>query len=141
MSMKRFIFGLSLAYLALIAVFVLMRAFQIYTNDVADLYPLLNLSEADSWLAVRTLAARHVAYSFIILIGVITRNKWSLLLGMAVIVLVGIQDGLVSMNNPFLAPGEGINHALSEAVLWGLVIPVMIWIGLVPTNEKGKVQL
>ena len=139
--MKRFIFWLSLAYLVLIAVFVLMRAFQIYTNNIVDLYPLINLSEADSWLATRTLAARHIAYSFVILIGVLTRNKWSLLLGMAVIVLVGIQDGLVSINNPFLAPGEGVNHALSEAVLWGLVIPMMVWVGLMPVNEKGKVQL
>lgn len=139
--MKRILFYLSLAYLVLIAVFVLGRAFQIYTNNITDLYPMLDLDQADSWLAVHTLAARHIAYSFVILGGVITRSKWSLLLGMMVVILAGIQDGLISIINPFLAAGEGTSHALSEAILWGLVVPIMIWVGTISTDEKGKVQL
>jgi hypothetical protein len=125
--MKRILFWLLLGYLLLIPVFFLQRAYTLYVNP-NDFFTTLDMTNASAWLAVKTLAARHVAYCFVILVGVLTWRKSLLLTALAMIILVSVQDGLILFNNPFMNVSERINAASIELFNILVLTPALFFV-------------
>ena len=125
--MKRVLYWLLLGYLLLIPVFFLQRAYTLYVSP-NDFFTTLDMTNPDAWLAVKTLAARHMAYCFIILVGVLTRRKPLLLTALSMIILVSVQDGLILFNNPFVEASERLNAASIELFNILLLTPATFFV-------------
>lgn len=136
--MRRILYWLLLAYLLLIPVFFLQRAYTLYLSP-NDFFTAIDMTNADVWLAVKTLAARHVAYCFVILVGVLTRQKPLLLTAMAMIILVSVQDGLILFNNPFMEASERLNAASIELFNIVLLTLSTFFVSRMKTDERGVI--